>query len=288
MKFVKPDRIWLRDHAELNEKWVQDRIADDPSILGLGDLVLKDKERTQPHAGRLDLLLQDADNDRRYEVELQLGRTDESHIIRTVEYWDIERKRYPQYDHCAVIVAEDITSRFLNVIGLFNSAIPIIAIQMTALGINDQVALVFNTVLNELSRGLEEEDEEAESVDRAYWEGRVGKDILGMADQLLNNLRQWDARLDMKYNKYSIVPAKNGAVDKFVSFRPKRQFLRVEARLPQSEETDSHLEEAGLDLMPYKWGKYRIRLTKADLAKQEKVVAELLQRAYQNRESLTF
>ena len=38
--------------------------------------------------------------------------TDESHIIRTIEYWDIERKRYRQYDHTAVIVAEDITSGF--------------------------------------------------------------------------------------------------------------------------------------------------------------------------------
>jgi hypothetical protein len=44
----------------------------------------------------LDLLLQDADGNRRYEVEVQLGKTDESHIIRTIEYWDIERKRYPQ------------------------------------------------------------------------------------------------------------------------------------------------------------------------------------------------
>ena len=30
---------------------------------------------------------------------------DESHIIRTIEYWDIERRRYPQYEHVAVIVA---------------------------------------------------------------------------------------------------------------------------------------------------------------------------------------
>jgi len=284
MKFVRPDRIWLKEHAELNEHWVQDRIADDPTILGLGDLLLKDKERTQPHAGRLDLLLQDPDNDRRYEVELQLGRTDETHIIRTIEYWDIERKRYPQYDHCAVIVAEDITSRFLNVIGLFNSTIPIIAIQMTALGFNDQVALVFNTVLNELTRGLDEEDEgPQEPVDRAYWEARVGKDIIGMTDQLLSTLRQWDQTLELKYNKSSIVPAKNGAVDNFVKFRPKRQFLRVEARLPESEETASELEEVGVDLMPYKWGRYRFRLTKADLGRQEKAIASLLKKAYDNR-----
>ena len=42
MKFVKHDRIWLKDHPELNERWVQTLVADDPRILGLGDLVLKD------------------------------------------------------------------------------------------------------------------------------------------------------------------------------------------------------------------------------------------------------
>lgn len=103
------------------------------------------------------------------------------------------------------------------------------------------------------------------------------------ADQLFGILRQWDCTLEMKYNKYSIVLAGSGAVDKFVSFRPKQQFLRVEATLPQSEETDSQLEAAGLDLMPYKWGKYRIRLTKADLAKQEPTISALLEQAYDNR-----
>src|SRR5437868_7660187 len=157
LKYVKPELVYLANHPDLNERWVQDRIAEDPSLLGLGDLVLKDKERRQPHAGRLDLLFQDAEEDRRYEVEIQLGRTDESHIIRTIEYWDIERRRYPQYEHCAVIIAEDITSRFLNVISLFNSAIPMIAVQMNAFAVGEQVALVFNTVLNELSRGVEDE-----------------------------------------------------------------------------------------------------------------------------------
>jgi hypothetical protein len=114
LKFIKPERILLANHPDYTEKWVQDRIAEDPSILGLGDLVLKEKERLQPRAGRLDLLLQDADSSTRYEVEIQLGGTDESHIIRTIEYWDIERKRYPQYDHYGVLAAEDTTSCFLK------------------------------------------------------------------------------------------------------------------------------------------------------------------------------
>jgi len=109
---MKLESISLKRSDRLNEKWVQDQITDEPSVLGLGDLVLKDKERMQPNAGRLDLLLQDPETLKRYEVEIQLGATDESHIIRTIEYWDIERRRYPQYEHAAVIVAEEITSRF--------------------------------------------------------------------------------------------------------------------------------------------------------------------------------
>jgi len=156
-------------HPELSERWVQERIAEDPSILGLGDVILKDKERIQTAAGRLDLLLQEADSSRRYEVEVQLGKTDESHIIRTIEYWDIERKRYPQYDHTAVLVAEDITSRFLNVIGLFNGTIPLMAIQMRAVQLGNSVSLVFTTVLDQVRLGLVDEDEEThEATDRTY------------------------------------------------------------------------------------------------------------------------
>jgi hypothetical protein len=88
-----------------------------------------------------------------YEVELRLGATAESHIIRTIEYWDTERRRWPQYDHVAVIVAEEITARFFTVISLFNGFIPIIAIQMSAIELGDAVTLVFSTVLGRISWG---------------------------------------------------------------------------------------------------------------------------------------
>ena len=202
--YLKPTRMQLKNHPELNEKWVQNIIADDPSVLGLGDLVLRDVERVQPRAGRLDLLFQDSETQRRYEVELQLGSTDEAHIIRTIEYWDIEKKRYPQYDHCAVLVAEDITSRFLNVISLFNGTMPLIAIQMQALKVGNNLTLVFTQVLDELSRGLvdEDEDADAEPTDRAYWEKRATKATVGLADQMLEILRGFDSTLNLKFNKF--------------------------------------------------------------------------------------
>lgn len=227
MEFTKFKTISIKNHPEINEKWVQDRISEDPSILGLGDILLKDRERTQPHAGRLDLLLQDEDSTRRYEVEIQLGATDESHIIRTIEYWDIERKRYPQYEHTAVIVAEDITSRFLNVINLFNGMIPLVAIQMKALSTGNQIGLVFSTVVDQLALGLVDEDEGGqEPTDRTYWESRGSKKTVAIVDELLEIAQIYDPSLKLKYNKFYIGLAKNGQPQNFVIF-PQRRVLPV-------------------------------------------------------------
>ena len=283
MDYVKFERISLKNHPELNERWVQDRIAADPSILGLGDVVLKDKERIQPRAGRLDILFQDAESNQRYEVEIQLGSTDESHIIRTIEYWDIERKRYPQYDHVAVIVAEDITSRFLNVISLFNGMIPIMAIQMNALKLENNIGLSFTTVVNQMSYGLIEEDEEVEeTTDRSYWENRGSKKTVTMADQLLEIARKFDNQLELKYNKFYIGLAKQGHPQNFVIFRPKKGFMRVEPRLKNSPEIQELLEKAGLDIMDYdiRWGRYRIRLQPSDIDNNTAILTTVIEQAF--------
>jgi hypothetical protein len=41
-QYVKHQKLNLKSHPGLNEKWLQERIAKDPSILGLGELILKD------------------------------------------------------------------------------------------------------------------------------------------------------------------------------------------------------------------------------------------------------
>lgn len=280
LNYVKFEKISLKDHPEYNETWLQDRIADDPSILGFGDVILKDRERPQPRAGRLDLLLQDSDSSQRYEVEIQLGKTDESHIIRTIEYWDIERKRYPQYDHVAVIVAEDITSRFLNVISLFNGFIPLVAIQMNAIKCGDQISLVCTTVLDQMTLGFDEDDDK-EVVDRSYWEKRGTKTTVTMADQLLDLIHSFDSAFELKYNKFYVGLAKDRRPINFAIFRPKKKFLILSIRLKKSEQIEEKISNAGLDFINYtKWGSYRIRLFKKDITAHEDFIKGLLQQSY--------
>jgi predicted transport protein len=284
-KLFRPERIDIKNHPEINEKMIQDKIAEDPTIIGLGDLVLKDKERIQPRSGRLDLLMQDPDTNRRYEIEIQLGKTDENHIIRTIEYWDIEKKRYPQYDHCAVIIAEDITSRFLNVISLFNGFIPLIAIQMNAFKFGNEIGLVFTKVLDEMPLGLVEEDEEVQAVtNRDYWLNRGSEVTVKMADEILEIVNSFKPGFTLKYNKFYIGLAKNGQANNFAICRPKKNYMRLELKLPKSPEIDEIIEKAEIEEMGYdnRWGNYRLRLSKGDIKKHSDVLKDLLIKAEEN------
>jgi hypothetical protein len=279
MTYQRARTLSLRSHSEYSEKWLQERIAEDPSLLGLGELVVRDIERRQPRAGRLDLLLSDPETGTRYEVELQLGATDEAHIIRTVEYWDIERSRYPQFDHVAVIVAEDITSRFLNVISLFNKAIPLIAIQMNALQIGSAVTLHATTVLNLMSIGAQEdEDEPGQSTDRAFWEERGSTTTVRLAEDFLAVLNTFAPGHELKFNKHYVGLSRSGLANNFMTFRPRRSHLIVEFRIPQSEELTARLDAGGLDLLSYekRFGYYRVRVSGSELAEHSGLLKELV------------
>ncbi len=251
MEHVRLAKIEMRKSPDLSERWVQTVLDKDPSLLGLGDLDVRDIERHQPHAGRLDMLLSDPDTSTRYEVELQLGPTDESHIIRTLEYWDTERRRYPQYEHIAVIVAEEITSRFFNVISLFNGFIPIVAIQMTALRIAEgQVSLVFTRVLDHVALGTEEEDK-AEPTDRSYWDKRSTKDIMKLVDRVHVMVGQKNHGVELKYNKHYIGLVKQGTVNNYVSLTPQKKKLIVRFRISRSEEVTDMIDTAGIGTHAY-------------------------------------
>ncbi len=282
MNLITPEKFSLKNHSIINEAMIQKIIEDNPTILGLGDdLVLIEGQRTQPRAGILDLLFQNFDRTKRWETELQLGKVDESHIIRTIEYWDIEKKRYPQYDHCAVIIAEDITNRFLNVISLLNGNIPLIVIKMEAFKQGDNYWLNFTTVLNEIQYGLNDEDTIKEDVDRSYWLKRGTPETVAIVDKLLELINTFDADYELKYNKFYIGLAKNGRVNNFASFKPRKANTILELRLERSDEIDNLIETAGLELMEYsrRDGLYTLKVSVDELATNESLLKDLLIKA---------
>ena len=281
MEYVKPEIISLKNNPNFNEKWLQARIEEDPSIIGLGELEFRDTEKIQIGGGRLDTILYDPEDKRRYEVEIQLGKTDESHIIRTIEYWDLERKKNPQYEHCAVIIAEDITSRFLNVISLFNGFIPLIAIQVKALKIGDTISLFFTKVLDEVKFDLLDEDNSFEATDKNYWETKATKQSLSLTEKILKEFKEVVGDYNLKFNKHYIGLEKNNIANNFISFVPRKSVVLINFKLEKTEEIDDILENSDLDILAYdkQWGQYRIRLKETDLKVNFEILKLLIEKS---------
>jgi hypothetical protein len=162
----------IRD-CGFDEFWLRDQIVANPSSLGVcvgvEDLEVLVVERKQSSGGRLDLLLRDPEDDSMYEVELMLGETDESHIIRTIEYWDNEHRRWPEREHRAVLVAESFARRFFNVIQLLSQSIPLIAIQVNLVEAEGHRVLHFSKLLDVYEEPEPPPVSPEPPVDEAYW-----------------------------------------------------------------------------------------------------------------------
>jgi hypothetical protein len=277
LTYSKHERLSLKSHPDFNEKWLQARIAEDPNILGLGDVVLIERERSQERAGRLDILLASIEHDRRYEVELMLGATDESHIIRCIEYWDIERRRYPAYDHCAVLVAEDITSRFLNVLSLLAGTVPLVAIQLNALTVADKVVLDFVRVLDQrMLRRDDVTEGKIQAADRNYWLEKSGAPIIQIADEVLAMINEKaEPKQQLNYNKGYIGLTDGTRARNFIYFRPRKQFLRVVIPSGGNDNMSARFNEAGLETEQDE-DKLMFNVTASDLAKHRPLIASVI------------
>jgi hypothetical protein len=64
-KFVESKVVSLAE-ANISEAEIEDWISENVAVLGLGELGVK-RQRRQEAGGRLDMLLEDTDHDRRYE-----------------------------------------------------------------------------------------------------------------------------------------------------------------------------------------------------------------------------
>jgi hypothetical protein len=270
----------LLSEVNLDERWLQDRIEEDPSILGLGDVSVVQRERAQSAGGRIDFLLSDPENNTMYEVEVMLGRLDESHIIRTLEYWDIERRRWPTREHRAVIVAEEITNRFFNVIGLFSHAIPIIAIQLNALQIGTNLILSFTKVLD-IYEEPEVEGTNAAPADRDYWEKRANRNSLAVFDKCVQMLTTAAGPPRVTYNKYHI--AITGSRQGFAWFHPRKAQSHCHLHVKTGEEDQqsaiAKLEDVGVSAGALRNNLIKIVITPQELDQHEPVVREILESA---------
>lgn len=281
MQYVKHERISLRKSPHFSETWLHDRIIEDPAILGLGPLDVVSHEKVLCSGGKLDMLLTDVENATRYEVEIMLGATDPSHIVRCIEYWDIERRRYPGYDHIAVLIAEEVTSRFLNVMSLLAGSIPLVAIQLNALRVGEQVILDFVKVLDQRSLRIDETGETGgDDADRGTWEAKAGGANMQACDRILafanaNAIRP----LEIRYKKAHLGICEHGAFFNVAALFPKKSFVACRVVVADPDQWVQRAGELGIEAERKKEDRVLMRFTLDDLNKHESWFREIIQQS---------
>jgi len=275
--YLKAEPKRLRD-LDLDERWLQERINEDPSLLGLGDLVVVERERVQPTGGRIDFLMYDPEDGVRYETEIMLGRLDEAHIIRTIEYWDIERRRFPALQHRAVIVAEEITNRFFNIVSLLNQSVPIIAIQLSAFEVEGRIVLHFTTVLDLPEPTGEEDEISGEKVDRAYWEKRSNAASLALVDNIISLVPTEAAPVRPTYNKQHIAVGTSGQNFLWLHPRKSASHAHMHLRLKGADRDAmiSKLEAARIYSGAKGAREMKVRIGESELDAHKELVSDLL------------
>ncbi len=279
-KYIKPEILNLMTHREYNESWVKKRIMEDPSILNLGNLEVLAAEKIQPTWGSFDLLLYNDETNERFEVELQLGKTNESHIIRTIEYWDIERRRYPKYNHTAVIIAENIPPRLLNVISLLNRSVPLIAIQFKAIKVEDKVFLDFTTVLDETMLGIDDIEEDREPASRQYWINKGLEKSMELADKIIEIVREINPEYSLNYARHYVGLSRNGISNNFIYLNPKLYGIKLNIKLGPDDELQNILEASTLTVDYNRPNIYTIKLNEKNIDENRCQIKELIRKAY--------
>lgn len=204
---------------------------------------------------------------------------DPSHIIRTIEYWDIESRRYPQYEHIAVLVAENVSTRFLNVVLRISGQIPLMVLQVNVLDVNGVLALVVTKVLDMMRLGADAAVRETPT-DLGHWESHASATGLRIVKALHQKILAVEAEMEMNYTKHYIGLSRQGKIRNFIEFRPKKgAWVRVDFRIPEDPDIDDKLENSGLNVMSYDRGKYRVNLSERDIEENGDILESLIEKA---------
>lgn len=134
-----------------------------------------------------------------YEAEIMLGEADEIFIIRMIEYWDNEKRKWPQRQHYAVLVAETITRIFLCD-PAFQPFDSVYCLQVSIIAAGDQKLFHFSKVLDTYEEPEEGGGNLYEIYDENFWRNKSPWTI-ETAKSLLDIVRPVFGNASLKYVK---------------------------------------------------------------------------------------
>lgn len=284
LKFAESERINLATHPDFDEAWLESLIRERASLLGLGQLEVISAQKSHAHGGRLDLLLRDVKNQTNFVVELMLGTLDETHIVRTIEYWLRERaqKSNEDYDHIAVLAAENVLgNRFVDVVRFLSRQMPLVLLEIHALKIGDQFTIQFAKVFDGRDTELNEVSTVVEATRDSWIENSSQESVL-LAEQFFTEiLKSIEPDITLTFKQQFLGLRVGNRVNNFVLFNPKRQFLRVRIIISKAEEFGERLKTNGIDVFATTNGRLKFRLTASGYNSNKSLLSEICRSAYE-------
>ena len=184
---------------------------------------------------------------------------------------------YPSLDHRAVIVAEDITNRFFNVIGLLNKAVPVIAVQLNAITLDNSLILNFVKVLDLAEPPDEDEGPGQEQVDRAYWESKSSAKSIEVMDRVIALTGEKWPTPRVTYNRHHVALGTTGY--NFCWFHPRKGahvHLHLKTGPDAREAVAKKLEDGGIDCGMHRKDSIRMVLTSKEIEQHRDLICEVL------------
>jgi hypothetical protein len=169
-----------------------------------------------------------------------------------------------------------------------SGSIPIIAIQLNALRVNNMVVLDFVKVIDQ--RQLREDDTgeaggSAEpDADRSTWDARVGATIMKLCDRVAQIANETAVpTLEIKYKKGFVALSVPGSFFNVIGLSPKKNFIRIRFRVPDPEMWVKRLSEAGVEAELKDGTFVLVRLRNTDFEHNEDMLRELVHQAIKEK-----
>jgi hypothetical protein len=282
------ERVSLRSQG-YSEAWLEQQIINDPGMLRLseGNMKVVRPQLRQDKERRLDLLLKAADEDTYYSVELMLGELNASHLVRTIDYWLRNMAALDEdWDHVAVAVAERISETNCRRVARWLAEVaPFVAIELRAIRVDGRLAIEPVTVFDgrDHQEALDLDRPQVE-LGRDYWLKKASVEMVDLAEDMASVLPKLDPKLRLSYRQGFWGVTAQGGPANFISFSPKKNFVKATARVEDAEGWAKRLKKTGLDVVRIRAGRsVQFKVPAALSSAQRKVWKEMCQVAFGER-----
>lgn len=163
-----------------------------------------------------------------------------------------------------------------------NRSIPIIAIQINALKLDNKIVLNFTTVLDVYEEPEDEEKLAGEEVGRQYWVKKANAQSIEIMDQIIKTAQEIYPSSKVTYNKHHV--ALGTTRQNYMWFHPRKSpynYIEIKLAKEYIEEAKSILEAIGIPFTSRKEDILSISIQGEQLKKHHTKIKEIMEQAIQ-------